>query len=321
MSTLSFVGCGSDEKEVNAAGDAAELARYLPKNAGLVQTVDVVEVRQELDLPEDANATPADDGFLRRRGSPTVRLFQFTTRAFPNVLDALNANLSLEGASPLDGTLIRAAASVDGSPSVIATTESFDDVAAKLKAQGYSLERNLYVAGPKTPAGTSKVVADGANGRIIFARSESEASEILDRIDEEAKPGPAAVAIQRVNGSVRLALTSPDQSSCVEALAAAQSATGDGGILAFTITGEKPDPDRLDTKALSALDTGTPAVLVNALRVPFNVVRPGGDATEPIDEVLRYSVNHSQSQSSEVGGPGRSRPARRPMRLGAYDCP
>ncbi|MEJ7875901.1 MAG: hypothetical protein WKF62_04505, partial [Solirubrobacterales bacterium] len=316
---LPLSGCGSDEQAANAAGDAAELARYLPKHAGLVQTVDVVEVRQQLDLPEDANATPTDDGFLRRRDSPTVRLFQFTTRAFPSVLNALNNNFSLEGASPLDGTLIRAAASVDGSASIIATSESFEDVAAKLKAQGYSLERDLYVAGPKTPDGASQVVADGANGRIIFARSESEASEILNRIDGDAKPGPAADAIQRVNGSVRLALTSPDRSSCVEALAAAQAADGDGGILAFTITGEKPDPDRLDTETLGAFDTGTPTVLVNAIRVPFNVVRPGGDAAEPIDEVLRYSVNSNQSRSSEVRGPGR--PTHKPLRLGAYDCP
>jgi len=316
LSGLAFAACGGGEEEaVNAAASEIELARYLPKDAELVETVNVAEVRQELDLPEDANAAPTDDGFLRRGDSAMVRLFGLTTRSFPMVSDAYVTNFSGDGASPLDGTLIRAAASANDSLSIVSTSESFDDVAAKLEATGYTLERALYVAGSKVPDGVSPVVADAGNGRVIFARSKREATEVLDRIDGEAKPGAAARAVEAANGSVRIALTPPGGSSCVEALAAAQSADGDGGVLAFGISGSKPDADRFDPKVLVALDTGTPSVVVDAMLVPFNVIKPTGKATEPVDEVF------ISSDVREVTGSERI-PTRFDLpQSDAYDCP
>lgn len=309
--------CSVDAQD-NAAANAVELARYLPEDSALVQTVDVAEARRELDLPDDANAAPAD---LRRRspGSAQSRLVELTSRGFP--LAVRLSERKAKEASPLDGTLIRAAAAAQEpqSVSVVSTSEPFEDIAVKLEAAGYVSKRDLYLAGPRTPKTASRAVADGGSGRVVFAQDERDASRVLNRIDDEAEPGTAAKALGVVSGSVRLATTADARRlTCVEALAAAQSATGRGAIMAFAISGEKPDPDRFDASALKALDTGTPSVLVDALLVPFNVARPVGNVTEPIAELLSIADMKSVSlgrKESPRGVPPLSTP------FNAYDCP
>ncbi|MDQ3759967.1 MAG: hypothetical protein M3331_08515 [Actinomycetota bacterium] len=319
LAAAGLSSCSADAQD-NAAANAIELARYLPEDSALVQTVDVAQARRELELPDDANAAPAD---LRRRSpdSAQSRLVELTSRGFPVVLAAGRSKPKTKGASPLDGTLIRAAAAAQGpvSVSVVSTSEPFDDIAVKLEAAGYASKRDLYLAGRRTPATASGVVADGGSGRVVFAQDERDASRVLTRIDDEAEPGTAAEALGAVSGSVRLAATADaKRSSCVEALAAAQSASGRGAIMAFAISGEKPDPDRFDPSALKALDTGTPSVLVDALLVPFNVARPVGDLTEPITELL--SIAEMKSVSLGEGESARDLPPlSRPF--DAYDCP
>lgn len=309
-SATGFAACSEGEVN-NTASDPIELARYLPENVTLIQTIDVVEARQELGLPDDANAAPTSSQ-IRKPDSPQARLFALTSRAFPVVRDAYLMGLDARGASPLDGSLILAAAGATGSGavSIVSTSEPFDDVAAKLETSGYRQQRNLYLAGPRAVENASGVVADGGSGRVIFAADERLATKVMDRMSEEAEPGVTAEALQAVNGSVRLATTEGFRSPCVEALSAAQFATGRGAIMALTVSGEKPDPDRFDARAVRSLDTGTTSVLVDALLIPFNVRRPVGLATEPITELLSYSETSPPGASARIKSP-----------VDAYTCP
>ena len=314
MAALGLASCAEDAELENAAANSVELARYLPEDSTLVHTIDVADARKELGLPDDVDAAPADDDFLRDRESPQSKLFGLTSRAFPIVRDAYNIEFNARGSSPLDGTLIRAAAA-DQATSIVSTAEPFDQIADKLKRTGYSLENGLYLADQRTPATASPIVAEGGGGRVVFAGEKRDALEILGRIEDEAEPGSAAEALDAVNGSVRLATTFGIRPRCVDALAAAQSASGKGAIMAITVSGEKPDPDRFDSRALKGLDTGTTSVLVDSLLVPFNIRRPAGRATEPIDLLLSYS------EVIKVRSPGRPAPGPSPTPADAYDCP
>jgi len=309
-SATGLAACSEGEVD-NTASDPIELARYLPENVTLIQTIDVVEARQELGLPDDANAAPTNSQ-IRKADSPQARLFALPSRAFPVVSDAYLLGLDARGASPLDGSLILAAAGGAGSGavSIVSTSEPFDDVAAKLETSGYRRQRNLYLAGPQAVKTASGVVADGGSGRVIFAATERLATKVMDRMSEEAEPGVTAEALQAVNGSVRLATTEGFRSPCVEALSAAQFATGRGAIMALTVSGEKPDPDRFDARAVRSLDTGTTSVLVDALLIPFNVRRPVGMATEPITELLSYSETSPPEARARIKSP-----------VDAYTCP
>lgn len=285
--SVGLASCTSEDPEVNAAAKAVELARYLPGDSQLVQTVDVIEARKELDLPEDANAAPTGKGGLRPDG-PETKLFGVTARVFPFITEAMATNFNARGASPLDGTLIRAAAS-SGNVTIVSTAEPFEDIAAKLELSDYKLKGDVYLAGPKTVSGASPTVADGDSGRVVFAHNEKAAKHVLHRMDEGAEPGLAAEALQPADGSVRLATVNPKRSSCVTAFGVSQGAGGGAAVLALTISGEKPEPEFFDPKPLKGVDTGTPTVLVDALIVPFSITKPLRDGIQPITQVISVS--------------------------------
>ena len=83
---LGLTSCDSAEQETNAAAKPVELARYLPKDTQLVQAVDVVRAREELDLPEDANALPTSNKTFPRPKSPEAKLFEVTHKRIPGRL-------------------------------------------------------------------------------------------------------------------------------------------------------------------------------------------------------------------------------------------
>ncbi len=314
---LGLASCDSAEQETNAAAKPAELARYLPKDTQLVQAVDVVAARDELDLPEDANALPTSNKTFPRPKNPESTLFQVTSRAYPDVIDTFMSQFDGRGASPLDGTLIRAAAGGAQGVSIVSTAEPVEDVDRKLELAGYSLEGKIYKAGKKTPSTASRFVADAGNGRFVFARELDDAQETLRRIRDDAEPGHAAEALEPASGSVRLALTNEDKRSCVTAFSAAMEATGEGAALALIISGDKPDPERFDPKTLKGLATGTPTVLVDALLVPIRVKKPLKDGLDALNQVI------SSTGTVEEVKPGRDvRPV--PVVPGpfkSYDCP
>jgi hypothetical protein len=320
-----LIACGNGEGNTpppNSAIGAAELSRYLPEDSELVMTVDITKVRDELDLPEDADAAPLEDDVLRGRDTPQSRLVALTSRVYPVLRDAFAATLdNAKGASPLDGTLIRAAAQDAGRVSVVLTAETFPEIEEKLERFGYERRGELYLAGPRTKGWAPPVVADGGGGRVVFAYDKAPARHALERIEEDAEPGPAAEAIQAVNGSVRMASTFHAKGSrCVEAVAASQGAMGRGAIMALQIEGHKPEPERFDAKRLKTLDTGTLSVLVDALLVPFNVEKPGKKASrEPVSAVFTL---RGESEVSEPGRGIRGAPVKDlPTPADAYDCP
>ena len=325
LASLPAVALGAcDEAEIasppNSAIGAAELARYLPEGSKLVQTVDVTRVREELELPNDADAAPLTDDVLRDGQSPQARLVTVTGEAYPVLRDAFNATFGdAKGASPLDGTLIRAAAqSEDSAVSIVLTAEPFPEIAEKLERFGYSRELGIYLAGETTKNWAPPVVADGGEGRVIFADEERFAAEVLHRIARDSEAGLAAEAIQAVSGSVRMGSTYHGR-RCVEAVAAGQSATGRGAILALQIKGHKPEPERFDPKKLKSLDTGTVSVLVDSLLVPFNIAKPDEKpAGEPVSAVFYLE---GVSETSQPGGDQPRFTQTVPTPADAYDCP
>ena len=318
---LGLASCDSETPETNAAANPVELARYLPEDTDFLHTIDVTRAREELDLPEDANALPTIDRAPRPR-SPESQLFNVTSNAFPVVADAFARDVDAKGVSPLDGTLIRAAAGGESSKhgwvGIVSTAESLEDVVSKLELAGYSAEGQVYVAGRRTPEPASPVVADAGSGRIVFADGGDEAKEVLRLIANDAEPGQAAEALEPASGSVRLAMThGHEKRSCVRAFAAAMEATGEGAALALTISGQKPDPERFDPKPLKGIDAGTPTVLVDALLVPISVKKPLRDGLDAITQVMSTfrtvasrKLGERDPASSTVAPP-----------FNSYDCP
>ena len=308
--------CDSETQETNAAANQVELARYLPEDSELVQTVDVTRAREELDLPDDANALPTSNKTLPRAEGPEAKLFDTISKAYPDVIEVLGSEFNGRGASPLDGTLIRAAAG-NGDTSIVSTAEPSEDVERKLELAGYSRRGKIYVAGEETPEATSKFVANAGNGRFVFADDHESVQDVLRRMRKDASPGEAAKALERATSSVRLAMTNDDKRSCVTAFAADMEATSEGAALALIISGEKPDPDRFNPKPLEGIATGTPTVLVDALLVPMRVKKPLKDGLDALQQVV------STSKGTEVKAPGRAI-ENVPLVLPpfkAYDCP
>lgn len=290
IAPAAVAACDAETKETNAAANAVELARYLPGDSQFIHTVDVTKAREELDLPEDANALPTSNKTFPRRDSPEAELFRVTSTAYTDVVAVFTAEFNGRGASPLDGTLIRAAAGeAQGRASIVSTAEPLNDIERKLELAGYSLKGGLYVAGEETPEAASQFVADAGSGRILFARDAKDAQEILRRVRNEASPSETAKALERASGSVRVALANQDKRSCVTAFAAAMEATDEGAALALIIGGEKPDPDRFDPKPFEGIATGTPTVLVDALIVPIRVKKPLRDGLSPVAQVMTSS--------------------------------
>jgi hypothetical protein len=318
---LGLAACDESLQIENAATDPAELARYLPEDSGFVTTTDVAEARQELGLPDDADATPIEPSDLRDGDSPQSTLFALTSRSFPLVSMAYAENFNGKGASPLDGRLILAAAYNLADISIVSTAEPFPQVADKLRRDDYSLKRGLYIAGPETPEVSSPVVADGGAGRVVFSNSEGRARKTLRRIERRSVAGPLAEALNSVSGSIKVAMEPPSRlprrSRCIEALAAAQSATGKGAIMALEIEGEKPNPDRFDPSKMRSLDTGTASVLVDALLVPFNIAKPKGEASEPIDGLIRDSATVKVPAGENFS----FKDVPVPTPFDSYDCP
>jgi hypothetical protein len=237
-----------------------------------------------------------------------------TSRAYPDVRAVFASEFNGRGASPLDGTLIRAAAG-NGSASIVSTAEPTEDIERKLELAGYSKRGKLYLAGEKTVA-PSRFVADAGSGRFVFAADESDAQEILRRIRNDASPGEAAEALEPAAGSVRLAITNDDKRSCVTAFSAAMEATGEGAALALIISGEKPDPDRFDPKALKGIATGTPTVLVDALIVPIRIKKPLRDGLDAVTQVISTSARETVEPGGGIKGPPLVPPP-----IKSYDCP
>jgi hypothetical protein len=312
---LGLASCDSAEQETNAAAKPVELARYLPKDTQLVQAVDIVRAREELDLPEDANALPTSNKTFPRAKSPEATLFEVATNAYPDVFDVFASQFNGRGASPLDGTLIRAAAGGNQGVSIVSTAEPVEDVERKLELAGYSLQRKVYEAGKETPA--SRFVADAGSGRFVFAQELKDAQEVLRRFRNDAQSGEAAEALEPASGSVRLALVNDDKRSCVTAFSAAMEATGEGAALALIISGDKPDPERFDPSALKGLATGTPTVLVDALLVPIRVKKPLKDGLDALSQVIATTKTVEIKKVGKDPKPPRAVPG--PFK--SYDCP
>jgi hypothetical protein len=253
---------------------------------------------------------------LPRAEGPEAKLFNIISKAYPDVIEVFGSDFNGRGASPLDGTLIRAAAG-NGNASIVSTAEPSEDVERKLELAGYSRRGKIYVAGDETPEATSAFVADAGNGRFVFADDHESVQDVLRRMRKDASPGEAAKALERASGSVRLAMTNDDKRSCVTAFAADMEATSEGAALALIISGEKPDPDRFNPKPLEGIATGTPTVLVDALLVPMRVKKPLKDGLDALQQVVRTS------KVVEVKVPGRDI-QESPLILPpfkAYDCP
>lgn len=287
IAPASVAACDEAQREENEAANAVELARYLPQDTKLAQTVDVAEARDELKLPDDSNALPTSKGELPRPRSPEAQLFEVTSGPYPDVAEAFATVGNARRATPLDGTLVRAAAGGSQGVSIVSTSEPIEDIERKLKLAGYALRKRVYEFKERGEMPASRLVAYAGAGRIVFADRKRDIREALRRAARDADPGRAAKALEPAAGSVRLAMVNDRKRSCVTAFAAAMEGTGEGAALALIVEGEKPQPERFNPRGLEGLATGTPTVLIDALLVPIRVKKPLKDGIDAVSQVAR----------------------------------
>ncbi len=294
VAVAGLAGCGGGDDSTSTtstpaqapSGTTAKLAAYLPTDAPLIAEVDVAAARRELGLDPDADATDIEAVADAQAGldDPSGELVTATATGIPPVTSFLLAGEKDPFVEALDGSEISAAVSnqsdPDGPVSVIATSQSFEDLASKLEDGGYERDGDTLT----DPSAVVAEVASAGNGVVVATGKGASATDLID-----SPPGGPAELTSLLDfgaGSMSAATAvTTDQSSCVTALGARGPADATGGTARLQVDGTA-DAANVDTVALNAANVkpGEPKADGDTVEIPFTAPpQPGGN---PVGQVL-----------------------------------
>lgn len=239
---ITATGCGNGQGETP---DVDQLLQRLPSQGSFgkdLMAIDFVAAREQLGLPADADpfeikGVLTADGRIESsdREFREFRLNNLTIQILPfRVGAALGA---LDG-----GEVTAAAATRVGTREevmILATRQSFDELAAALKERGFEEDGDLLLdANPRTSPSFS-AVADARDGTIVLAGSADAAEEVLT----DGERSEAATLLGSVSGVARRA-SMRIRSDCLLGIAAGQELEPPEGQIAVGVRGE-PNADSL----------------------------------------------------------------------------
>jgi hypothetical protein len=244
MGSVAACADESDDDPVGAAaaqgdrGEAADLAARLPAGATSVGAVDLDAARSQLGLADDTDV----DNFDFTAEPERARLLGVAVVGLPYLGSPRN-DVPLKWA--LDTGQVHAAAAVadidrERGAAIVATDQSFDDLAEALIEAGYERRGDLVVGNGPLMELVFPVVADGGDGTIVLARSEAAARNVLEG---EAGSTPALDLLAQSPGIAATAGASPDGLACGNGVGVGvdlEPATGEIVIFA----GDGADPAR-----------------------------------------------------------------------------
>jgi hypothetical protein len=268
-------GCGGDDEPQPApAGETSlqELARYLPtEEPGSVYFADIAAAKAELGLPADAEALPYESVVDQSidLASPEWDLMTAVQPALSPLGLSDKAQASLDPvAEAFDDRVISAAVSggAEAAMTAIKTTQSFDDLADALEAEGF--DRDGDTLNSSTHPRVTEVT-DAGEGVILISNQPEAAADAAS--DPPGGPKESLELVARADQPIGLAIGGNGQ-SCIAAYGGWENAAGTKGTFAFE-TSDRIEPDRIDTETMSDgagdADLGEPQVDGSVVEVPF----------------------------------------------------
>jgi hypothetical protein len=273
---LGIAGCGDDADDSRPTPAADAFARFMDADAPVVSYVDFAQAREQLGLPEDADALEfeAVKGEDFNNPSPEGQLISAAVIGMPSLTTFVETLDEDPASQEFDGAAIDAAANTitdDGPLTIVHTTQPFSEIADGLTALGYRAEGTVL-----TKEGERfEQVADGGDGFIVIGRNQGAADAVAAQTggpsDLLGLLEPADQPIQQVAKGI------PDD--CVTALGGWENAQTTEGVLTFQVEGGA-DADAFDTGELEhqiGLDAGEPSVDGDTAQVPFTTdISPPG---------------------------------------------
>jgi hypothetical protein len=249
-------------------GQAAGLAARLPGGATSVGAVDLDAARSQLGLADDTDV----DDFDFTAEPDRARLLGVAALGLPYLS---NPRDDIPLKSALDTGEVHAAAAVadldrERGAAIVATDQSFDDLAEALAEAGYERRGDLVVGNGPLMELVFPVVADGGDGTIVLARSEAAARNVLEG---EAGSTPPLELLGELPGIAAAAGASPDGLACGNGLGVGVDLEPAAGEIVI-FAGDDADParaiaDPASNPVLRQLDLGERQAQDGYIRVEF----------------------------------------------------
>lgn len=261
-------GDGGNVLDNLGGGDASELAARLPAGAATVSRVDLDAAREQLGLPDDSDVAEVDITSEPDR----ARLLALAALGLP-YLNRPQDEIPLESA--LDTGQVHAAAATgtydrERGAAIVRTDQSFDDLADALADHGYEATGDMVVADGPLLRLVFPVVADGGDGTIVLAASETAARAVLDGGDEGS---PATDLLDQLPGIAAAAGASSDGLECGNGFGVGVDLEPAAGEMVIFAGGDPdpaqalPDPDAVSL--LGDLELGDRRVEGDFVHVEF----------------------------------------------------
>ncbi len=287
---VALAGCGGDDDSDEAPVDGpsggdptAGLTDYLSSDSFVVQVADLAAFREQLGLPEDADAlpdTPADVD--EDPDDPGRRLLTASTITMPELSFAIQTLERDPIAEAFDGTAITGAATsgaTEGTLSAIRTGQPFDELADALEDKGYERDGDTL----SNPDARIVEVTDAGDGVFVIAGDGASAADAV--ADPSGGPAEAVALLEPRDEPLGQAVTGLAE-GCVQAFGGWENAPGTAGTIRLTLN-QEADADRVDVALIeenASLATSEPVVDGDSVEIPFE--NPGENSGSPIRDLL-----------------------------------
>ncbi|MFN8151867.1 MAG: hypothetical protein U0R24_12185 [Solirubrobacterales bacterium] len=268
-----WAGCGGDGGTGGGAdGDAVELSRWLPADAGSYSAVDLMTFRDDLDLADDADATGEDLAPYAAPGLAPV--FAAGDQDLIAALEpgALTAIASSGGSARPDGAGL----------SAMATSADTGEIGSALGDMGFREEAGVLV---REGSSVAFKLEDG----LIFAATDPAA---LRSLPEEPRDQSPSQLLEDLDAPFVYIVSVPG-SGCIRSQAATAEPGGDGEI-AWLVDGGA-DADAVDAQDSSAIEVGEPDVDGDLVTIPVSYVEGGagsGSGVAARDALGSFQVSY-----------------------------
>jgi hypothetical protein len=272
-------GCGDPSTD--------DLTQYLPEEVTVLATVDLDAAREELGLPEDADAIDIEAfaGGDMDIDSPEYQLINAASSVVPPVRQFAQTFESPPLLDALDGGAISAGAADQagfaGAPAVIQTSQSFDELADELADAGYERDGDVVA----NPDEAISEIADAGDGILVMTGGDEgpTAGELVESPPDG--PGELTELLGDTELPIGLATSVEEVSECLTAFGGSQNAAGTEGELVIEVSGEASS-DAVGSDALgdTVLDLGEPVIDGAVMTIPFTA--PEVANANPVGELL-----------------------------------
>lgn len=286
-----LAACGGDEEDDAPSEPASSVARFLPDSSPVLNEVDLAQARDQLGLPEDADALDFEavlaDDFDPQ--SPEGRLISAANVAMPDLTLSVVQTLEPDPiAEAFDGTAITEAANTnadEGQITAIRTTQPFEELADALAQEGYERDGEV-LSNPDARIGE---IADTGEGVIVLGSSGAPAADAA----AEAPGGPPelvdllAPADQPIAQGIQGA-----EEGCLTAFGGWENVTGTEGVVRIELEDEA-EADRVDTGQLKEYMSATmsdPETDGNAVEVPFTAEERSAPGSPVRDVLVNFAI-------------------------------